>query len=157
MRILRAPILTLLLTLTAAGASREASATPPGMASLGVWEGRLPSDGISGGASHLLEEPAVRALLARLMPAEQRRALRSLAVESPVERHGDHLVALMCRAHACPAEHGMLVLDLARGQLWVGLFSRTRDGTATHWYGSHADEGALPPALLTLFRSRHGG
>jgi hypothetical protein len=122
---------------------------------LQAWVGQLPSTTRAGVAVHLFDEPGLRTLLERTVPLHERRLLRRMSVESPVMQAADLLLAPVCMAHNCPSDHALLAVDMARRQVWLGLFTRTAGGTATRWYSSAAASVEVPEAALREFKSRH--
>lgn len=130
------------------------AAAPWDRSHLQTWVGQVPSARRPGAPVHLFDEPGLRSLIERAVPAHERRLLRRMRVESPVTQAADLLLAPVCMAHACPADHAVLAVDMARRQIWLGMFTRSAAGTATRWYSSSASV-EVPDAALREFKSRH--
>lgn len=119
------------------------------------WIGRYPS-ARAAGRPRFLDLSCIRKPLQTMLPAsELRRLLETMQVDSPVRMSGQYMIVARCEAHACPADHAMVFIDVQRGDLVVGIYRRTARGAATHWYSRERDPLELPPELLQEFLRQH--
>lgn len=121
-----------------------------------AWVGKYPSEVLVPGKGNLLAQPPIQRVLARILPGSERTSLSSLEAESPVREIGGFIVVNKCRAHNCPSESAVIVIDAKSGHLWVGFFSRKSNGVATRWYGEEDDYSVLPDTVRQDFADRHG-
>ncbi|OYV02265.1 MAG: hypothetical protein CFE45_01125 [Burkholderiales bacterium PBB5] len=104
----------------------------------------------------MLAQPALKSLVAKLLPKSERSALAALTTEAPVREVDGLWVVNLCRPHNCPADMATLVIDGQQARLWIGLFSREDGRVATRWYGNTEDYAALPERIRADFLARHG-
>lgn len=142
----------LLVTVLACGSARAADA----WSHLTDWDGKYPSDQVGATKAGLLEQPALRAALKKLLPRAEAGTLAKLDVEAPVKKSGDYLLVNKCRPNNCAADMALIVIDLKTQKLWAGFFSREDGRASTRWYGSADDYSVLPEDIRKEFLSRHG-
>jgi hypothetical protein len=131
------------------------AATPAPWGDLSNWVGKYPTDQDAKPVRHLLQMPAVRAELSRILGPADLKLIASYAVESPIEMIDGLLIDAQCMPHNCGDQSVMLVIDPKQPRIWVGFFSRAPSLVSTRWYGP-TDHHELPPAVLRQFESRHG-
>jgi hypothetical protein len=120
---------------------------------LSGWIGKYPSDqAVNGG---ILEIPSIAVGLRKVLSDSDRKLLKALTSETPIQTKDQFVLVEKCRPHNCPADRVMIVLDTKEARLWVGFFQRRANSVATRWYGSADDYVVLPPSILQLFRDRH--
>jgi hypothetical protein len=102
---------------------------------LELWVGKYSSDRIRG--SNLFELPQVSALLKKYVDAEARAELKSLAVQSPIERRGDWIIAIGCMPHECPSDRYVLAIDGAAREMVLCIKEDDDDSRTTtlRWFG----------------------
>lgn len=114
-----------------AAATRSADATDA--ADLSRYVGAYPFDTVNG--RRFLDEPAVRAALARLAPdpAIAARIVDGDGPRTPIRLRGDRLVSWGCEAHNCGAHNWALLLapDGSDARLCY-----KPDGGSPRWYGA---------------------
>jgi hypothetical protein len=136
--------------------SLSAQAQTPLWGDLGGWVGQYPTSRAGGKVTRILDLPAIRTQLRKLLSAADQKLLGSLDVEGPIASQDGFLVIDKCKPHNCPAERAMVVLDTKATRLWVGFFERRAAAVSTRWYGNADDYVALPASILQQFRERHG-
>lgn len=119
------------------------------------WVGKYPAGKTASGPG-FIDLPCIRAPLKALLPApEFNRLMEALLVDEPIRIVGGHLIVARCEAHACPADHGMIAVDLERGTLVVALYRRSVGGSAASWYSNGRDPLELPLEIRQLFLRKH--
>jgi len=152
--------LCIVVTLVTLGANaRAATDAPDNRWTLcfepGDWVGKYPAEKTAG-RSRFIDLPCIRAPLKALLPVpEFKRLIETLQVDSPIRMVGQYLIVARCEAHACPADHAMIVIDLERGDLVVGLYRRSASGSVTRWYSNGRDPLELPPEIPQQFLRQH--
>jgi hypothetical protein len=118
------------------------------------WVDKYPSDKLGTNGTGLLDQPLFKRVLHRVLPKAEAATLTKLTVESVVQQMGDYMVVHKCLAHNCPSEMAVVIVDVKKQQLWVGLFSREAQRTSTRWYGTAGDYFALPEEIKKDFLQR---
>ena len=81
--------------------------------------------------------------------------METLQVDTPIRMVDQYLIVARCEAHACPAEHAMVIIDTKRDELVVGFYRRSINGSVTRWYTNGQDPLELPAEILQQFLRQH--
>lgn len=120
------------------------------------WVGKYPSTPVGATKSGLLSYPVIEASLKKVLPRYEASNLSQLTSEVPVREIEELVVVNKCRPHNCPSDMAMVVIDIKKKRLWVGVFSREEFRVSTRWYGTEDDYSVLPESIKKDFIARHG-
>lgn len=120
------------------------------------WVGKYPAEVKGGNKTGLLNQPAIGNALHVLLQASDWQTLAGYDEEDQIEQKGDFLVINKCKPHDCPAAFAMIVIDVNKPRIWVGLFRREKNRVSTRWYGNADDYSALPGDIRQEFLSNLG-
>jgi hypothetical protein len=154
-KIVRIALLAFLVLSSSVGKLSADEETPWG--DLSGWVGKYPTDRQPSGTRSLLGVPPLHAALQALLDRNDlERLVSGYRVESQIDRVDHYLLVQICKAHDCPDNNAMVVIDEKDKRLWIGFFSRAEQGISTRWYGTD-DYVVLPKEILARFQQEHGG
>jgi hypothetical protein len=97
--------------------------------------------------------PAIASQLKRIAPTRTRRLLHELVVTSPIQRHGNYLVANGCRPHACPDENFVVAVRPDDSAMALIYWNGARVETTCHSTGLQMKD--LPKSAKEFFLQLH--
>ncbi len=117
---------------------------------LSAWIGKYPTDTDGPRPRHFLQSGPIAHELHVLLDPADLVFLNQLEVESPIRSTNGLIVAAVCMAHDCAANHAIIVMDPVQPRMFVGIQRSGAQRYETKWVKN--DPGAtLPPAILHDF------
>jgi hypothetical protein len=127
--------------------SIAANAEPSNMAHLADWVGKYPQYEEDTKSFDVLKINELNKVLADIIPKKDRVLIEKYDVSVPIERIENSIVIRNCRAHNCPYEKSIVVVDINTGSVWVSIYSESTDGTAIRLYSNGYEFNAVPSSL----------
>ena len=120
------------------------------------WIGKYPTDQEAKPVRKFFNVPEIQGQLKRLLTKKDFSHLtQELEVQSPIELVRRFLVIKVCRAHWCPADNAMLVINLEDGVCYVGFYQNYENKSVTRWFSSKEEYTELPDEILDDFLHMH--